>query len=107
MELFVRVALATELSTSGAIFALDNVPVRNSIAALYIVDLRASLLYADDMVDRIALDRYSFIRDGFLQRRRYLIYDGNPPRELDPEDDDDDEPPPAASPAGAAPAPAR
>jgi phospholipid-binding lipoprotein MlaA len=31
-------------------------------------------------------DRYAFIRDAFLQRRWYMIHDGNPPEEpVDPE----------------------
>ena len=28
-----------------------------------------------------ALDRYTFIRNAYLQRRRYLVYDGKPPPE--------------------------
>tara|TARA_R110000851_G_scaffold293427_1_gene448030 strand:+ start:65152 stop:66021 length:870 start_codon:yes stop_codon:yes gene_type:complete len=55
------------------IFAIDNIPVRNSIIALAVIDLRASLLNADDMVDRIALDRYAFIRDAYIQRRAALV----------------------------------
>jgi phospholipid-binding lipoprotein MlaA len=50
-------------------------------------------LPADDLVSGAALDKYSFIRDGYLQRRRNLVYDGNPPRE---KDDEDEEPAPKA-----------
>jgi len=35
------------------------------------------------MLEEAALDRYSFTRDAFLQRRRSVIYDGNPPDEVD------------------------
>jgi phospholipid-binding lipoprotein MlaA len=35
-------------------------------------------LPADRLLDAAALDRYSFVRDGYLQRRRSLISDGNP-----------------------------
>ncbi|MAK54551.1 MAG: hypothetical protein CML17_01655 [Pusillimonas sp.] len=55
------------------IFAIDNIPVRNSIIALAAIDMRASLLSADEMVDRIALDRYAFIRDAYIQRRAALV----------------------------------
>ncbi|MBC2770651.1 MULTISPECIES: VacJ family lipoprotein [Pusillimonas] len=55
------------------IFAIDNIPVRNSILALAVIDLRASLLPADRLVDEIALDRYSFIRDAYIQRRKALV----------------------------------
>jgi phospholipid-binding lipoprotein MlaA len=27
----------------------------------------------------VAFDQYSFVRDAYLQRRRFLIYDGEPP----------------------------
>jgi len=88
-------------------FYIDNATVEYSILALRFVNLRAQLLSTEKLIDQAALDRYTFIRDAFLQRRRYLIYDGNPPRELDPEDDDDDDdPPPAVSPAAAPAAPA-
>ena len=41
---------------------------------------RANLLQAESVLDAAALDRYSFIRDAWLQRRRNQVYDGNPPR---------------------------
>jgi phospholipid-binding lipoprotein MlaA len=53
--------------------------------ALNAVDTRSRLLVVDPMLDR-AYDRYAFVRDAFLQRRRYLVFDGNPPEEpVDPE----------------------
>ena len=36
---------------------------------------------ATRLVDTAALDRYIFIRNAYLQRRRYLLYDGKPPPE--------------------------
>ena len=35
----------------------------------------------ESLVDQAALDRYTFIRNAYLQRRRYLVYDGKPPPE--------------------------
>ncbi len=66
-------AFAADYSALTPVFAIDNVPVRNSILGLYSVDMRASLLDADKLVDEIALDRYSFIRDAYMQRRSSLI----------------------------------
>ena len=43
------------------------------------IDLRAQLLGATRVVDEAALDPYAFVRDAYLQRRRNLVYDGNPP----------------------------
>jgi phospholipid-binding lipoprotein MlaA len=60
---------------------VDHVPTRNTLLALRIVDTRADLLPADKVIEEAALDKYTYVRDGYLQRRRNLIHDGNPPRE--------------------------
>jgi len=46
-----------------------------------IVDTRADLMELEKVVDAAAIDNYTFMRDAYLQRREYLVYDGNPPRE--------------------------
>jgi phospholipid-binding lipoprotein MlaA len=81
-------------------FYIDEPALEYSIFALRIVNARAELLQTGSLIDAAALDRYSFIRDAFLQRRRSLVYDGNPPRVIDPEDILD-ESAPAGAPAGA------
>lgn len=43
------------------------------------IDTRAQLLKAEKILDEAALDRYIFIREAYLQRRKYMVYDGNPP----------------------------
>ncbi|MDW5444064.1 VacJ family lipoprotein [Polaromonas sp. SM01] len=48
---------------------VESISTRNSLYALRIVDLRASLLRAGDVLDQAALDKYSFTRDAYLQRR--------------------------------------
>ena len=53
------------------------------IGAARAVDERAQLLDKEEIVDEAALDKYEFLRDAYLQRRRSLIYDGNPPRSID------------------------
>jgi phospholipid-binding lipoprotein MlaA len=62
---------------------VDSIPVRNSLRVVRLVDLRASLLPADKVVDEAALDKYSYVRDAYLQHRRYQVYDGMPPREAE------------------------
>lgn len=52
---------------------------RDGLSVLNIVDTRARFLGAGQVVEGAALDPYSFIRDGYLQRRRNQVYDGNPP----------------------------
>ena len=49
--------------------------------ALEVVNTRANLLGATRLLDDIALDRYSFLRDAYLARRQNQVYDGNPPEE--------------------------
>jgi len=60
-------------------FYIDNIRVRNTILGTRIVNQRAELLQTDDLISGAALDKYRFIRDGYLQRRRSLVYDGSPP----------------------------
>jgi phospholipid-binding lipoprotein MlaA len=60
---------------------IDHVPTRNTLLALRAIDIRADLLPADNVIEEAALDKYSYIRDGYLQNRRNLIHDGNAPRE--------------------------
>lgn len=52
---------------------------RNFGIALRTVDQRAALLDASSLIEEAALDRYGFVRDAYLQRRRNMVYDGNPP----------------------------
>ena len=54
---------------------------QNSLTALDFVNIRANLLDATNILEEAALDRYAFVRDAYFQRRRNLIYDGNPPPE--------------------------
>jgi len=82
---------------------MNEIRVRNVLVGVRLVDTRASVLPAEEVLNRAALDKYQFVRDGYLQLRRNLVYDGNPPRLIDPEDDADDSPP-RGSPGNAGPA---
>jgi len=62
----------------------EPVDERNAITASRVVVRRADLLGASRTLEEAALDRYVFLREAFLQRRRSLIYDGRPPRERPP-----------------------
>lgn len=53
---------------------------RNSLVAQRFVETRAALLPTDKVIEEAALDKYAYIRDAYLQRRRNLIFDGRPPR---------------------------
>ncbi len=62
---------------------LDDDAVMAALTGLDLVDTRAGLLNATNMLDMAALDPYAFTRDAYLQRRLGKVYDGNPPLELD------------------------
>ena len=77
-------------------------------AASQAVRVRSQLLEAGEILDAAALDRYTFRRDAYLQKRRNDIYDGNPPQDEERYDLEEGEaaaPSPAAS--EAAPQPGR
>lgn len=60
---------------------INDVPVRNTLTATRIVNARANLLKQEGLLEEAALDKYTFLRDAYLQHRRNLVYDGNPPEE--------------------------
>ena len=83
---------------------VSDVPVRNSLTGLDIVQTRAGLLGVTEVLESAALDRYTFQRDAFLQKRRNDVFDGNPPRD---EERYDLEPAPESPASAPAAAPAR
>ncbi|HEY3699257.1 MAG TPA: VacJ family lipoprotein [Spongiibacteraceae bacterium] len=54
-------------------YAIDYVPTRNEVLGARVIDTRAQLLKAEELVSG---DRYIFLRDAYLQRRQFLINDG-------------------------------
>lgn len=59
-------------------------------SALDVTDYRAGVMSSEKVINE-ATDgnRYDFIKNSYLQHREYLIYDGNPPNEIDPLDNDE------------------
>jgi phospholipid-binding lipoprotein MlaA len=62
------------------------------VGLLDAINARASALALTDARDSSALDGYAFTKDAFFQRRKFLIFDGDPPIEdfFDDETFDDD-----------------
>lgn len=67
-------------------FSLKKGEIYWGFVALRVVDRRADLLAAGEILDDAALDPYVFLRDAYLQRRHNLVYDGNPPAQEGEED---------------------
>ena len=89
----------------------DPVSVRNVGTVTRVIDKRAALLDATNLMEAAALDRYEFIRDGFLQARESKVFDGDTDRRdrKVPKNDSSDYAPeydakPQAAPAEAPPA---
>ena len=61
--------------------SIADVPTRNTLKLVRVIDDRSELLKASALLDEIALDKYTFRRDAYLQRRLNTIFDGNPPAE--------------------------
>lgn len=66
----------------------QQVPDINAVRVLTVVHTRAQLLDATALMSDVALDKYAFVRDAYLQRRRNLIYNGEPPDEFSLADDE-------------------
>lgn len=64
--------LPADMATNPVTYVEDD-SVRISLTALNIIDIRAGLL---DQEELIRGDRYSFVRDAYLQNRQFEVSDG-------------------------------
>jgi len=53
-----------------------------ALYGLNVINTRANLLGASDVLEGAALDKYSFVRNAYLQRRQYLLSDGKQAQSL-------------------------
>jgi phospholipid-binding lipoprotein MlaA len=81
----------------------SDTEVGYAVTGLELVNARAELLSTTQLLDQIALDRYSFVRDAYLARRLDQVYDGAPPMDTFQDEPAGDAPP--AEPSSAASAP--
>jgi len=72
------IGLAGDL-VADPFFSLRKNRIYWGAVGLRAVDKRADLLTAGAVFEQAALDPYSFLRDAYLQRRRHLVHDGDPP----------------------------
>ena len=75
------------------------------ITAVAVINLRSTLLGAGQLLDAVALDKYSFVRQAYLARRLDAVYDGAPPMETFEDEPAEDTPPaprPRSTPSPAA-----
>ena len=60
---------------------VSSVPVRNSLTGLSVLDARVGLFPAENLLNQASLDKYTFLRSAYLQRRQSLVLDGKRPKE--------------------------
>lgn len=68
----------------------NNSSVRDKLYLLRAIDFRQQLFAAEELLEG-AYDPYIRMREAFLQHRRFLIFDGDPPEDDDLYEDFDDE----------------
>jgi phospholipid-binding lipoprotein MlaA len=113
------VGLVGDYFTDPEFYLFNSSPESYLVFGVRVINLRANLLAVEGVLDQAGLDRYAFLRDAYLQRRRNQVYDGNPPEmqeedggprrktlkemeeELDLDDHDAGSEPPAAPPDAA------
>jgi phospholipid-binding lipoprotein MlaA len=50
-----------------------------------VTDTRADIMTTEKVIDEAAVDRYDFIKNAYQQNREYVVHDGNPPDDNDPD----------------------
>jgi phospholipid-binding lipoprotein MlaA len=91
----VRDAAALPLDrTASPALVINDGATQLGVITLQLINTRANLLGATRVIDDISLDKYTFVRDAYLQRRRSLVFDGDVPEAPDQQG--------SAGPAGAA-----
>lgn len=87
-----RASYTRLVSTDAAAYALSG---------LELISVRTSLLGATALIDQVALDKYGFVRDGYLARRRNAQFDGAPPLDIFVDEPAETSAKPPVRPAGA------
>ncbi len=64
------------------VWLTGDMALRNIMVATRYINLRATLLPADKVVDEAAFDKYNYIRDAYLQHRRNEVFDGELPHQV-------------------------
>jgi phospholipid-binding lipoprotein MlaA len=60
---------------------INDIPWRNSLYFVRVIDARSNFLRASQLLDNAALDKYTFTRDAYLQRRKNEVHDGDLPND--------------------------
>jgi phospholipid-binding lipoprotein MlaA len=64
---------AVDLETDYLFRLLPDVVLRNSLTAVRVINARNNYYEAGDLLEGAAIDKYTFTRDAYIQRRQYQI----------------------------------
>jgi len=70
-----------ELVAGDPVIQIHDPWTFGGVFGLRVVDRRAAYLQAGEMLNEVALDKYTFTRQVWLQKRRSDVHDGDPPDE--------------------------
>jgi phospholipid-binding lipoprotein MlaA len=73
------VGLGVDILTDPLFQGIKQKTLSNAITAIRFMDVRAKFLEAGDLLDGIVIDKYTFTRDTYFQRRRSLVDEGEVP----------------------------
>lgn len=73
------VAFPADLAANPA-WQSDHIPTRNTVTAVRVTHERWRLLGTEKTIEEGTLDKYAYVRDYYLEQRRYKVFDGAPPR---------------------------
>ena len=93
---------AANVAASPLTFIVKDPTAYYTAWGVNFINTRANLFPAEKIIEEAATDKYSYLRDAFMQNRLNLIYDGEPPPGLGESTTDD---PGDTADAPAAPAP--
>jgi phospholipid-binding lipoprotein MlaA len=72
--------LIVDYLTDPEFYLFREEPANNLVLITRVVSVRADLLQGEQLFNAAAIDRYSFLRDAYLQRRHALINDALAPK---------------------------
>lgn len=85
------VGLAVNVAANPLTFVVKDPTAYYTAWGVNFINMRANLFPAEKIIEEAATDKYSYLRDAFMQNRLNLIYDGEPPPGLGEDNSDDPE----------------
>ena len=70
---------AANVAASPLTFVVKDPTAYYTAWGVNFINTRANLFPAEKIIEEAATDKYSYLRDAFMQNRLNLIYDGEPP----------------------------